>query len=691
MGAESNDRELTNTGTILLWVIIAIGSWFRVHDLGVGSFRGDTILLWSLANRPVPLMSVLTNWFQVSGAAGQMPMPAFLMKAFLDLLPVPITPFTVRLPFALTGIAAIPVAYFAGRKLVNVRLGLIMAAFVAVNPFHIHFSREAYFYSALFLGYFIYLRAIAGMIACLSQNKAPPAREYAIFGLALFFSSYSQMTGLLLCAVGFFYVMIELWRRRSRMNVMPVIGRFVGLHLLLYFPCLFVEWGPREMVVQYFSAHTDYAKQVVALSGQNFASGMAQAFSGFSWGTQWWAWGLFAVSLGLGLVALKKLFKQYGVLILVFLVFQIVLFVMIRSALGALYESRYIGGLFPFWLFLLACGWYWLTTITLPASLQKMQRVWIWLPLVIPLAGWVYPAYLVTQLTGNPTPYYEVVRWADGHLSEGAPVLVDRWFEPWNEMAAHPSTNVVFMFTVPNEPLETFLQNNWRHSAMQFLRDNPDAAYLELAKTYHDVPSVGPWPWPHTFFANRKVFVNEAGLKLRHMGLAGRGDFYGATTNRVRVELFYNTRDDIIQRKTSEGIPLFALYGSGWRFEKTGPMAIFRVKTQDFLNWRVMEHAAELDVHNMDGQPVSAIIRISGLSPGGAKRVTSSTGRGFEFNNSRIATWEVGPVTLVPGSNTIRIEDVMREQGRNPLFVAAVDVRAVPSAETAIPAPMEAR
>src|SRR5690606_34258251 len=160
--------------------------------------------------------------------------------------------------------------------------------------------------------------------------------------------------------------------------------------------------------------------------------------------------------------------------------------------------------------------------------------------------------------------------------------------------------------------------------------------------TYHDVPSVGPWPWPHEYFANRKVFVNEAGLKLRHMGLAGRGDFYGATTNRVRVELFYNTRDDIIQRKTNEGVTLFALYGAGWRDETTGPMAIFRVKTQDFLNWRVMENAAELEVYNAGNQSASAVIRVSGLSPGGAKRVTSSTGRGFEFNNSRITTWEIG-------------------------------------------------
>ena len=663
---------------IALLVIVTIGSWFRLHDLGVGSFRGDTILLWGLANRPVPLMSVLTNWFQVSGAAGQMPMPAFLMKAFLDLSPVSVTPFTVRFTFALTGILAIPVAYFAGRKLAGERLGLIMATFTAINPFHIHFSREAYFYSALFLGYFIYLRAIAGFTSCAAQNKAPDNREYLIFALGLFFSSYSQMTGLLLCAVGFFYVLAIFWSKRKVMPVLIVLPRFIALHVVIYLPFLFVEWGPREMVVQYFSAHTDYAKQVVALSGQNFATGMAQAFSGFSWGSQWWAWLLMALSVGLGVMAFRKLYRHHILLIMVFLVFQIVLFVIVRSALGALYESRYIGGLFPFWLFFMAAGWYWLSTRSLPLSSPALTRFWGWIPFIIPVAGWAYPAYLVTQLTGNPVPYFDVVRFADQHLPKGSPVLVDRWFEPWNELAAHPSSNVVFMFTVPNEPLETFLQNNWRFTAQQFLLENPDAAYLELAKTYHDVPSVGPWIWPHQHFRQRHVIVNEAGLKLRQLGLAGRGDYYAATTNRVRVELFYNTRDDIIELKRREQAPVFTLYKNGWQFEKTGPMQIFRVPTRDFMNWRVMTQSAEIEVYNTTDVPIQVQVMLSGLSPAGPKRVASSLGRRHEFSSNQLTTWDVGTFNANPGSNTIRIEDIMKEQGRNPLFTASVTVQPVP-------------
>jgi len=668
-------EEISTVGRALLLAIIAVGCWFRLHDLGVMSFRADTILLWSLANRPVPLMDVLFKWFEVSGAAGQMPMPAFLMKAFLAIMPVEVTPFTVRLPFVLLGIAAMPMAYFAGRFMVNWRFGIIMTLFVALNPFHVHFSREAYFYSALFLGYFIYLRAIAGFLGYLWENKAPPRREYVILGLALFFSGYSQMSGLLLCAVGFIYITVELLRRQKKMGAFAVFGKVIGLHALVFFPFLFVPWGPREMIVQFLNtSQTEYNKQVVALSGENVVTGLISALSGFSWGTTYGGWALLIVSLALSLVALKKMFSKFGVFVLVFLVLQVLLFIMVRSALGALYESRYISGLFPFWLFLLACGWYWLATRPLPASISKLGPVWLWIPFVIPAAAWIYPSYLVTQQTGNPTPYYDIVRKTDSLLPFGSPVLIDRWFEPWNEMRSHPSTNVVFMFTVPNEPLQAFLQNNWRRTAEDFLTKNPDAAYLEIAKTYHDVPSVGPWKWPHSYFARREVIVNDAGLKLAKMGLAGRGSYTLTNTNRLIVELFYNTRDDVIAKLKENGTAVFPFYGQGWTYEKSGPMGIFRFQTQEFVDWRMMARAATLEVMNFTDVPQVISLRIAGLSPAGPKRVLAVNGKSFEFTGNRIQTWELGPLRLNPGLNVVTLEDVLKDRAQYPLLVASIDI-----------------
>jgi hypothetical protein len=659
--------------TALLALIVLVGAWFRLVDLGAPAFRADTILLWGLANRPVPLFDVLTKWFEVSGAAGQMPMPAFLMKALLEVLPV--TPFTVRLPFALTGIAAIPVAYYAGRCLAHGRVGLLLAAFVALNPFHIHFSREAYFYAPLFLGYFIYLRAIAGMDRALAAGTAPPRREYLIFATALFFSGYSQMSGLLLCAVGFFYLLARWWPRRRVPALKTFARSFVILHAAVFAPFLFVAWGPREMVLQLFSAQTDYGRQVVAMTGENIFSGLSKALSGFSWGTTPWAIGLLAGSLALGTVALVRVHRGHRIMLAVFLMLQVVLFVLVRSALAAFYESRYLGGLFPFWLFLFALGWCYVIEHLIAPRLPAGRRAAAWLVVLLPLAGMAYPAALVPRLTGNPTPYHDIVRFADSIQAPGTPVLVDRWFEPWNELAAHPSSNAVFTFTVPNEPIDTFLGNNWRTTARQFLESNPDASYLEIAKTYHDQPSVGPWPWPREFFARHHAITNDAGLALRKLGLAVRGDYLAVNTNRLVVEFFYNTRDDLLARWQAEGRQTGVFYGDGWRYEKSGPMGIFRFQTQDFRAWRVMQDRATVEVVNLTDAPLPVILRVAALSPAGPKTVTSDDGRPFAFSGTQMQRWEIGPLVLNPGSTTITLTDRLYDRSGYPLLVSSIEAR----------------
>jgi hypothetical protein len=112
------------TGWVILAVIVAVGAFFRLYLLGMSAFRADTILLWSLAQRQIPPLQVFTHWFDVSGAAGQMPMPAWIMQQFLALTGWNVTPFMVRFPFALVGILAVPVAFFAGRRLGGVGVGL---------------------------------------------------------------------------------------------------------------------------------------------------------------------------------------------------------------------------------------------------------------------------------------------------------------------------------------------------------------------------------------------------------------------------------------------------------------------------------------------------------------------------------------------------------------------------------------
>jgi 4-amino-4-deoxy-L-arabinose transferase-like glycosyltransferase len=74
--------------------------------------------------------------------------------------------FELRSLSALFGVAVVPVAYLIGRELTSRRAGLILAAFVAVNPMLIWYSQEARSYALLVffcaLSLYFFLRALDG-------------------------------------------------------------------------------------------------------------------------------------------------------------------------------------------------------------------------------------------------------------------------------------------------------------------------------------------------------------------------------------------------------------------------------------------------------------------------------------------------------------------------------------------------
>src|SRR4051794_30788259 len=72
--------------------------------------------------------------------------------------------FALRLPFALLGIALVPVMYVAARSLAGRRAGLIAAALTACNPMLVWHAQDARAYTMLAL-------LLAGTIAALAQGR----------------------------------------------------------------------------------------------------------------------------------------------------------------------------------------------------------------------------------------------------------------------------------------------------------------------------------------------------------------------------------------------------------------------------------------------------------------------------------------------------------------------------------------
>jgi hypothetical protein len=655
---------------LALAAILAVAAFFRFYDLGKCAFRGDTILLWNMALRKVPPGLLLTQWFEVSGAAGQMPMPAFLMQQFLSLAGWPLTPFWVRFPFAFFGLLAVSAAFFGGRKLFGAAFGLVIAALLAVNSFHIATARESYFYSTLIFGYFLYFWCGAAITDRLLTGQALKAGDLAILAAALFFTAYSQITGLLLCAAaaGLFFGLLFFRQRQTPVFKRNMVSLTV-VHAVLLAPVAIASWGLRPLLSQ-IGANRDQAAQVAAMSGSNLLRGVTEALEQFSWGWTGPRIVLLLLVLGGAIFAFIRNREFRGLWLLYFILAEIVLFSISRSAAGANYEARYMSGFFPFFLAALTYGLLYFPKAVFGDRLpRRTARGIAGAFCAAGLGACLYPAYLQTQLTGAPAPYYDLVRWTDSNLPKGTPILADRWFEPWNELKAHPTTNVFFTFTVPNEPQEAYIKNRWRETAKDFFARFPDAAYLEVAKSYWQVPEIGPWEWPRQYFARHVAITNEAGLKLRYLGLANRGDFYAANSNRVVVELFYNTPEDVVNKARAAGRKVIGLYGEGWSY----------TKTQDYRDWRVLESSASADLYNLTMAPVTAEVVLRAVAISGSKKIKASNGSEKTFIIDQLVEWNIGRLTLAPGLNKLALADALWSMGKAPLLVDGFDVSVVPA------------
>ncbi|NCC53279.1 MAG: hypothetical protein EOM20_18985 [Spartobacteria bacterium] len=672
--ARSRGIWINRYGLGLLAITLA-GAWLRLVDLGLSALRADTILFWNICGRESGAGAIWRKWMDF-GPGGQFPFPMAVTEFFLHTFGIPLTHFTVRFPSAVWGILTIPVCYAMGKALGNKRVGLLAAALLAFNPYLIQVSREAYFYPPMVFGAFLcFWGLILAYDPALDRTRIP-WKMILVNALGLFFLTYSQPTGWPLGGVCVLAVMArEAWLLYKTRAWRPGLFLLVVAYLLVGLPLLIEPWALPQMRSVASDAARETALKALAVQETGVLDMIWMVCTSFSWGGTWLraTFSIGALILGVACaIKMRKTDKRYLMLpvmiLALFLLYQIS-----RAMAGAMYEPRYMLSSIPAYLFLLALGVTYAGDFEFkraPASPKLRKTLKVGLPLIA-VALLAHPALVSTQLTGKPTPYKDIVAWVDANLPNGAPVLVDRWLEPWNELAVYPSTNAFFTFTVPNEPLEAYLQNNWRQSARQFLERFPDAAYIEMVKEYQEVETVGPWTWPAQYFSRYVAITNEAGLKLRELGVANRGDFYAANSNRVVVEIFYNTTEDLLKKARADQKPYLLLFGPGWSFMKPWQ------QTGQFTEYRVMEANAPFELYNLLDYPYQAMLVLQAVAINGTKRVQTQDGMTYDFPSGQLVVKELGPFVLQPGKNLIRLHDNLWPAAQSPLLVSNAAIKPV--------------
>ena len=194
------------------WPLIAVtvlASALRLSTLNLQSFWYDE------AFTPVHVLRP-SLWATLHGISRtENTPPLWYILAWADSRVLGTGEIALRLPSALAGIAAVPVAWAIGRELSGSRVAILTATLVAVNPLFVWFSQEARSY-----GLFILTAALA--MLCFLRALREPTRgrvwAFALTGSLALLSHYFAVFLLIPMALWL------LWERSTRKAALPAIA-----------------------------------------------------------------------------------------------------------------------------------------------------------------------------------------------------------------------------------------------------------------------------------------------------------------------------------------------------------------------------------------------------------------------------------------------------------------------------------
>lgn len=612
---------------ILVAALLATGAALRFFMLALAPFRADTMNFYVLACKNQNMVEFWRDYPWMN----QIPLNEALVLALIK-IGLPATPFIVRLPFAVMGVLAL---YFVWR-FVRRWFGPVPAVWVLLlavfNPYQLYFSRSAYYYSgatcwsaALFLTFW-------SIKETLQRNEAPGKKQLVLWFLTAALACYMHMSVWIVAGLQGLLLLIFGFRLKGGDRTRFVWQFFTGGVLL---GAVMSRWIFRAV-----SMSLNGTQQLGSSASAEFIRLLPAYFAGEN---------IFAVALllifislvGFALFRTSDDVRRFRSLAWICALHIAVLMLYVAVVGSGAAKIAYFSAIWPHFILLMGVGAY--------LGAQRLAVAPWRAGLGVLLAGGyialtVWPDRAIVYLEGAPTPYYKINNWVLRNLPAGTPVLTDRWFEPWNELAVHNPGGINYTFTVPDEPLATYRQLNWPATVEQFFEKNPDAAFLELCRGRYEA-QLGPWTFPQRYFARVASVTNDAAMVLRRMKVIPDSDFSAANTSRVVVRIFYNTPEDLIAAARKQGRDVLRLYDAGWGYAKPG------WQQGRFEDYRTFNQSASISLYNLREAPLSGALEISAATADKPKTV-SVNGATTGFASGRIRTWSV-PLTLQPGRNTL--------------------------------------
>ena len=627
------DNRWIRFGSLAL--VLALAGGLRFHDLAHSAVRSDEINFLNYVRHGQSLVELWKNppWFN------QIPLADSVAVAWARLTRQAVDEGVIRQPFALMGWLTVAFCAAWALRRRGPGAGLLLGIWMAVLPYHVYHSREAYYYVLVML-------AAAGMAlrgadfgSRLRTGGTLRAREYAEWTAWALAACMGHMSAWVVAAVA--GLALAAWggtglagaARRRHFTAMGLVALALGGGMSRWVWRAVIEMRRAAANPE---AHIGSAFDFVGPRVLPFFAGGANA-------------------VGLGILAAVLAAAGW------------VLWTT-RGRPGRtdpLYGSLMwlaAGGLAGSYLYIAAVGgggkakltyfaanlpaflaWAALTLDGVFARAGGGRRLALGAGTAAVLAGLLAaPALQVTRLEGKTTAYRPIRAWLDANLAPGDVAIVDRWYEPWNEMALYAPSNVAVSFTVPDEPYENYVGYDWRRATREVFERNGAQAFIRIARNHEK--RMGLWTWPETWFRRRAVVVHAAGVWLRDTGFAPMEEFY-SETNRLETEIFYDTHADIADRARASGGDVVWFYGPGWRLFKPWQQG-------DFTDYRVLEKEAALTVHNLRGEPIRVRGEVEAAATGGDAPLRIGTQPALAFPAGRLVR-RAFELDLPPGTTTV--------------------------------------
>lgn len=667
--SQKNPVATNRAGMVLLVVLLAVAAFVRLYDLDRAPFRADELNQFSAVARGQTVAEIWKN----PPFNNQIPSADILAVASSTLIPGPPSEWSIRLPFALLGIATVWLCVILTLRRWGLLSALLLALWMGLNPFHVYQSREAYYYV---LTIFFSTGSLFACIDAAQQHVRQgtlPLRQLAVWATWVVFACHTHMSAWVFAGVQWLVLLFYGWSSQSRrqradhVRRLTVTALIIGLIMLRWLFRAFKEITGSGTSAQQGGHFGFDLSWVLARLGPMYVAG-----------ANWIGVLLILVVVTTAVLWVKRVWREeelFRPLSWVTGIGVTISLAYVSLIGGGVAKLTYFASCWP--ALLVWCSVMLAKPVTQTNSpAMRVVAISSFAVFATLISTLVMPVRAIVQLDGKPTPYKVLQHWLDETLDPGSVVVVDRWLEPWNEMAAHAPTNVTVTFTVPDEPYDQYVGLRWREVTQKAIESGTVQAFIRMTRNHEE--KAGLWTWPESHFTRYARVANEGGLWLRDRGYAPTEDFYSLNSNRIVVEVFYDLREDMVQRQRDKGESFAIFFNHSMPYEKSGPMGMFPLQTQQFMDWRVLKQRGTLDVYNLTDSPKTGTIQITATSPRGTKIVTGPDGKRFQFSGSQLQRWALGPVLLQPGLNPITLEDTLWDRAMNPLMIAGVDVVAAP-------------